>query len=158
MTRDDHETTTLIFTRCIAAPREEVFRAWTAPEMLARWWWPARFQTTYEVDLRPGGHWQFRSVDLPDFGTLSVGGTFQEVRAPERLIYTWAWEGQEASQTLVTVEFRELGTQTEVLLRHEGFADERVRDDHGQGWSDCVARLEELAKAGGPGEPGSVVP
>ncbi len=143
MSDDRIDPTALILGRLVAAPRSNVFRAWTEPELLARWWWPARFRTTYEVDLRPGGRWRFRTADLPDLGVLTVGGAFLEVRAPERLVYTWVWEGEggDAGDTLVTVEFRDRGDQTEVLVRHERFADGSVRDGHAQGWADCLDRL-----------------
>ncbi len=140
---DERDATALTLGRLIAAPRAEVFRAWTEPELLARWWWPTRFRTTYEVDLRPGGRWRFRTVDLPDLGVLAVGGVFIEVRVPDRLVYTWVWEGAGEGETLVTVEFRDRGTQTEVAVRHEHFADGHARDEHTQGWNDCLDRLAQ---------------
>lgn len=150
MSADRIDPTTLTLSRLVTAPRTEVFRAWTEPELLARWWWPARFRTTYEVDLRPGGRWRFRTVALPDLGVLAVGGAFLEIHAPTRLVYTWVWEeGAEEDETRVTVEFRERGTQTEVLVRHERFADGSVRDGHAQGWADCLERLTETMSAEG---------
>lgn len=123
-----------------------VFRAWTDPTVLARWWWPARFETTYTVDLQVGGRYRFRTVDLPDLGVLSVGGTFLEVRAPERLVYTWSWgEEDEEGETRVTVEFHERGPRTEVIVTHEGFAAVHERDANVQGWNDCLDRLDRLA-------------
>jgi len=150
MSTDWSTPTTLTLGRRIAAPRAEVFRAWTEPELLARWWWPARFRTTYEVDLRPGGRWRFRTAALPDLGVLAVGGAFLEVHAPVRLVYTWRWEeGAEEGETLVTVEFREREAQTEVLVRHERFADGSVRDGHAQGWTDCLERFTDTMSAKG---------
>ncbi len=149
MSDDRINPTALTLGRLIAAPRSDVFRAWTEPELLARWWWPARFRTTYEVDLRPGGRWRFRTDDLPDLGVLTVGGAFLEVRASERLVYTWVWEeGAAEGETLVTVEFRDRGDQTEVHVTHERFADGRARDEHVQGWADCLERLMHAAGAG----------
>jgi len=148
MSDDGPAATTLTLTRLVAAPRADVFRAWTEPELLARWWWPARFQTTYEVDLRPGGHWRFRTADLPDLGVLSVGGAYREVRPPERLVYTWTWEGADAGETLVTVEFGDRGGQTEVRITHDRFADGRARAEHAQGWADCLDRLVQATTAG----------
>lgn len=142
MTPDaDPMTTTLVLARTFPAPREAVFRAWTEPAALARWWWPARFATTYDIDLRAGGGYRFRTAELPELGVLGVSGTFLEVRAPERIVYTWAWEGSEDAETRVTVEFRDHGHHTQVVLRHERFATEQERDDHAQGWSDCLDRL-----------------
>jgi uncharacterized protein YndB with AHSA1/START domain len=77
--------------RVIAAPREQVFRAWTDPEVLRRWWGPGEFTTAFaEVDLRPGG--EYLLVMQPPHGDpMHLAGTFREVVAPERLVYTWRW-------------------------------------------------------------------
>ncbi len=148
MTDDERPPTVLTLSRIVAAPREAVFRAWTAPEVLARWWWPARFDTAYEVDARPGGRWRFRTIDLPDLGVLAVSGAFREASPPARLVYTWRWEEADAGEMLVTVAFGERGAQAEVTVRHERFTTERARDEHVQGWSDCLDRLLCAASAG----------
>lgn len=135
---------TLEMTRMLDSPRETVWEAWTDPAVLARWWWPARFQTVYEVDLRVGGDFSFRTADLPDLGVLAVSGTYIEVRRPERLVYTWRWEGQAEPPTKVTVEFVERGQGTEVRITHAGFASEGERNNHLQGWNDCLDRLQSL--------------
>jgi len=77
-----------------------------------------------------------------------VGGVFLDVRVPDRLVYTWAWEGDDAGETLVTVEFRDRGPQTEVAVRHERFVDRHARDEHAQGWNDCLDRLAQATGVG----------
>jgi len=143
---DPQSTATLRLTRVFAAPREAAFRAWTEPDALAQWWWLARFGTVYDVDLRVGGHYRFKTVDVPGMGVLEVGGVFLEVRAPERLIYTWRWAGDE-TETRVTVEFRDQDDRTEVVLTHEGFAGAAERDNHAVGWTDCLDRLDDLVQS-----------
>jgi uncharacterized protein YndB with AHSA1/START domain len=82
---------------------------------------------------------------LPDGEVFYLSGTFREIRPPERLVYTWVWEGNpERGETLVTVEFRTRGKATEVRLTHELFPTAKVRDDHEKGWGSC---LDKLAKA-----------
>lgn len=135
----------LALVRTVAAPRERVFRAWTDPTELARWWWPPRFQTTYEVDLRVGGAYRFRSIHLPDIGVLAVSGTFLEVDPPARLVYTWRWEGTDDPETQVAVEFSDRGRHTEITITHAGFSDAPDRANHEQGWNDCLVRLVDLA-------------
>jgi uncharacterized protein YndB with AHSA1/START domain len=135
-------------TRIIDAPREEVWKAWTDPDVLARWWWPARFQTSYDVDLRVGGQYTFRTIDLPNIGVLAVTGTYLEVRRPGRLVYTWRWERQDEPPTRVMVDFVERGSQTELHIVHQGFATEEERENHVVGWSDCLDRLHALSVPG----------
>jgi uncharacterized protein YndB with AHSA1/START domain len=135
---------TLRLTRVLDVPREDVWEAWTDPEMLARWWWPARFRTAHEIDLAVGSRYTFRSADLPDIGVLALTGTYLEVRRPERLVYTWQWEGQDEWPTQVTVELLERGGKTEVHIVHQGFATTQERENHVVGWTDCLDRLHIL--------------
>jgi len=79
----------------------------------------------------------------PDGDVFYLGGVFREIRPPERLVYTWQWEG-EPGETLVTVEFRDLGSRTEVVLTHERFPDAEAVARHTDGWNGCLIRLAEL--------------
>src|SRR3954464_7200682 len=105
------------------ASRERVFDAWTDPELLRRWWAAGETWDTplAEVDLRPGGRYRLSMHD-PDSGNVhTVGGEYTEVTRPDRLVYTWAWEGEsDSGESLVTVEFVAAGGGTEVVLTHTG--------------------------------------
>jgi uncharacterized protein YndB with AHSA1/START domain len=147
-TRPNPETT-LFVARTFAAPREEVFRAWTDPEALKEWWAAGPGFTTpvAEVDLRVGGRYRL-GMKAPDQELpYVVGGTYREIERPARLVYTWAWEGSNAPETLVTVEFRDRGSLTEVVLTHEHFADATDRDRHAAGWNGCLDRLAQVIDA-----------
>ena len=61
---------------------------------------------------------------------------------PDKLVYTWSWEDGSVTGTLVTVEFRDLGSATELVLTHERFPTTEWRDKHGEGWTGCLGRLE----------------
>ena len=76
-----------------AAP-EDVFDAWTNPEVLRRWWAAAPGWETpsAEVDLRAGGRYRLTMRDPEAGAEHTVGGEYVEVRRPDRLTYTWAWE------------------------------------------------------------------
>lgn len=143
--------TTLVLTRTFAAPREKVFHAWTEPEELKKWWAAGPGYTTpiAEVDLRVGGRYRLGMKPPDKEEVYVVGGTFREVQPPARLVYTWAWEGGEAQETLVTVEFHDRGTSTVVVLTHEHFVNEKVRDDHAGGWNGCLDRLAQVLGEGG---------
>ena len=131
--------------RTIPARRGEVFRAWTDPAELKRWWARPGFTVVdAQVDLRIGGG--FRIDTRPAVGNVfSVFGSYREVRPPERLVYTWAWRGtrMDGIETLVTVDFREAGQDTEVLLTHEGFDTQGDHTAHRDAWIGCFDRLSQ---------------
>ncbi len=135
----------LRLTRSFEAPREAVFAAWTEPEELKRWFHPTgEFSTPVaEVDLRVGGTYRI-GIKPPDRDALFVvTGTFKEVSPPERLVLTWSWEGTEmdVTGTVVTVEFRDRGGSTEVVLTHELLPTTEARKEHEWGWNGCLEQL-----------------
>jgi len=141
------DSTILRLERTFHAPPEAVFDAWTHPEVLRRWWAadPDWSTPVAEVDLRVGGRYRL-SMHPPDGGAAhTVAGTYLEVRRPERLVYTWAWEqedGEMGPQTTVTVRFcAEDAERTTVVIEHAGLSGES-RERHGAGWSACLASLE----------------
>ena len=130
-------TAELVLQRDLDAPPERVWRALTDPAALAAWFWPPRLEPAAEVDLAVGGRYR---IDGPGAG-IAVAGTYRELDPPHRLACTWSWDGEDA-ETLVTVELVPSGEDgTGLALRHEGFADDATRDDHVQGWTDCLDRL-----------------
>lgn len=134
--------TRLDLTRSVPAPRERVWRAWTDADELATWFWPPSFAAEASMDLRLGGVWHIRSATAG----IGVGGEVAAVEAPERLVLTWRWDGDD-DETRVTVTFadeRDATTGAErTLLRivHERFRDAQAATDHEQGWNDCLNRL-----------------
>jgi uncharacterized protein YndB with AHSA1/START domain len=130
------------------ASAERVFDAWTNPEVLRQWWAAAEnWQGALaEVDLRPGGRYRLSMRDTDSGAVHTVVGEYTEVRRPERLAYTWRWEGEPeemrgSEHTLVAVNFLPDGDATRVVLTHRGFADERSRELHAQDWSGCLDNL-----------------
>jgi uncharacterized protein YndB with AHSA1/START domain len=99
-----------------------------------------------EVDLRKGGHYRL-GMRAPSGEIYTTTGVYQEVLPPERIVYTWRWSDPESVETLVTVEFKDLGPETEVTLRHERFVDAPHRDSHLQGWTGCLENLEQFFAA-----------
>ena len=122
--------------RIIPASRHRVWQALTTQE-LAGWFWPARFETTVDLDVRVGGAYR---VDGPGAG-MAVSGVFVAVDEPERLVQTWRWDGEDA-ETLVTFTLAETPEGgTALTIVHENFADEQECAQHTQGWNDCLDRL-----------------
>ncbi|HEX3316410.1 MAG TPA: SRPBCC domain-containing protein [Solirubrobacteraceae bacterium] len=133
--------------RTLDAPREAVFRAWTDPTELRRWWGPGEFRCPEaEVDLRPSG--AYRLVMQPTEGEPFVlGGTFREVKPPERLVYTWRWEtgpAADGSESLVEVEFHDRGDRTELRLVHTEFPESHGAAPYRMGWESGLDKLAAL--------------
>jgi uncharacterized protein YndB with AHSA1/START domain len=101
--------------------------------------------STAEVDLRVGGTYRV-VMQSPEGDRHIASGTYQEVRPPERLVFTWTWVegGMDIGETLVTVELEERGGQTELSLTHEKFPNEEARKNHFEGWSGSLDALEKL--------------
>ena len=126
--------------RIVPASRQRVWTALTT-EQLADWFWPPRFGTTAQLDLRVGGAYR---IDGPGTG-IAVSGVFVAIEEPERLVQTWRWDGEDA-ETLVTFTLAETPDgATALTIVHENFADEQSRSDHTQGWNDCLDRLADYA-------------
>jgi uncharacterized protein YndB with AHSA1/START domain len=125
--------------------RAEVFKAWTDPKELKRWWGPPGYDApSIEVDLRVGGRYRFTMRKQSDGGANIVTGVYREVVAGERLVFTWNWEEGPpfGSNTLVTVEFRDVTGGTEIVIVHERFESEHARDEHTKGWNGCLDRFD----------------
>ena len=142
-TRRQTSATTLRLARTFPVSRERVFKAWTTPQALKRWFAPADAYETpeVEVDLRVGGNYRIVMLS-PEGERHTVYGEYREINPPKRLVFTWAWESWlESEETLVTVEFLERGGETELILTHQRFPNAEVREKHRKGWSGCLDRL-----------------
>jgi uncharacterized protein YndB with AHSA1/START domain len=136
----------LVITRTFDAPRELVFKAWTDPAVAKGWFGPKDHPATHmEMDVRPGGAWRgcLRSIDSGK--ELRLGGVFREIVAPERVVFTFAWdeEGERGLETLVTLTFAEEGGKTRMTFRQAPFQSIEERDGHRGGWTSSFDRLEE---------------
>jgi uncharacterized protein YndB with AHSA1/START domain len=146
MTRSEVSDLDLIVTRLIDAPRAMVFKAWTDPTQVARWWGPKGYVTTHcEMDIREGGAYRccMRSPKGTDHWKR---GVYQEILAPERIVFTFAWEdptGHPGHQTLITVTFEEAGAKTQLTLHQRVFDTVENRDSHRIGWTSCLERFAE---------------
>jgi uncharacterized protein YndB with AHSA1/START domain len=141
---------TLVVTRLLDAPRELVFRMWTDPRHVEKWWGPQGFTTTsLEMDPRPGGAYR-ASMRSPEGKLHTRRGVHREIVPPERLVFTFAWEdaaGDLGHETLVTVTFAEQGGKTLLTLHQATFDSVAGRDDHRRGWTSCLERFAEYLAA-----------
>lgn len=128
--------TRLTIERDLAAEPLAVWRALTDTRELAWWFWPPRLAPSIEADARVGGRYRIASEPA----RMAVSGEYRVVEAPARLVFTWQWDGEE-QQTLVMIRLEGTGDGTRLTLTHEGFATSEARDEHAQGWQDCLERL-----------------
>lgn len=139
--------TTLVLRRTFAASRERVFAAWTQPEVLREWFKPGDHTIPeMTMDVREGGRYRIIFED-PTGERLAVDGTFREIRTPDHLSMTWAWEEDDAAlerETLLSIDLHDLGGKTELVLTHSNFRDEQQRDNHDGGWSGALDHLATL--------------
>jgi len=116
----------VINSRLFDYPRESVFKAWTTPEQLARWWGPKGFTNTFhEFDLRQGGHWRF-IMHGPNGVDYSNHSAFEEIVPLERIVI----QHLNAPVFRLTATFEEIDCQTKVTWRQlfkESAAFERAK-------------------------------
>lgn len=145
----------LVLTRVFAAPREIVWRAWTDPKHLARWWGPKGFTNPVcELDVRPGGAIHIHMCG-PDGVVYPMKGVFHEIVEPERLVFTdSALEDGEGNPGLVvrnTVTFTERDGKTELTLRAVVVKSTpeaaEALDGMEEGWSQSLDRLADLVQS-----------
>jgi uncharacterized protein YndB with AHSA1/START domain len=149
---DEQSTDQVRIVRIIDAAREQVFKAWTEPEQIRRWWGPGEFTCLQaEVDLRPGGRYRF-AMQPTEGEAFIVVGTYREVEPPERLVYSWRWEtgpAADGSESLVMVEFHEAGEQTELVLTHTEFPESHSPAPYQMGWEGGLAKFQALLAGSG---------
>ncbi|SMC95777.1 SRPBCC family protein [Kibdelosporangium aridum] len=133
----------LTITRVFDAPRELVFELWTRPEHMAGWYGPIGLTTplsSISMDVRPGGTWRATMVNDADGTEYPQGGTYQEVVAPERLVFTWGEPDDPARQALVTVMLAEAGGKTTMTFLITNLPDD-LRESVNEGWTSAFESL-----------------
>ena len=144
----------LILTRLIDAPREKLFRAWTDPVLMTKWFAPAPWTTPRaETDLRVGGSSTIVMAG-PDGQEFPNTGVYLEIVPNEKLVFTdayvKAWEPSAKPFMTVTLTFEEEAGQTRYTarVRHWTVEDREAHEAMGfhTGWGQCADQLEALVK------------
>jgi uncharacterized protein YndB with AHSA1/START domain len=126
-------------------PPDLVFRAWTEPRRMEKWFCPnPKNKVEVEIDLRVGGRYKISMIPASGDAWV-VGGEYREITRPEKLTFTWKWvtDPTEGPGTLVTVQFVVVDSVTEVVLTHDNLESEESRTNHGEGWNATMDRLTE---------------
>ena len=106
----------IVMERVFNAPRELVFKAYTDPNLIPKWWGPRRYTTTVDkMDVRVGGAWRFVQRDAAG-NEYAFNGEYREIAPPDRLSYTFEFEGMPGHVLLETVTFEERDGRTKVTV------------------------------------------
>jgi uncharacterized protein YndB with AHSA1/START domain len=139
----------ILITREFDAPRELVYKAYTTPELVRRWWHAKRGEMTVcEIDLRVGGEWRYVMVARGDM-EVAFHGEYREIVPNERLVSTEVFEGFPDAESLNTLTLTEANgrTKLEILVQHENkeHRDAHVNSGMEDGLQDALDLLEEVA-------------
>jgi uncharacterized protein YndB with AHSA1/START domain len=135
--------------RTFDSPAEDVFDAWTSPEVLRRWCHPDSDWVTPEadVDLRVGGNWRV-VMRRPDGSEVELAGEYTVIDRPRRLVMTCTFSDDPAKQEqLVELTFSESGGSTTVVLINSGIPTDERRDSQHWGWDGCLGQLDGVLAA-----------
>ena len=155
----------LIITRIFNSPREEVWKAWTVPEIFKRWWGPKGFTTPIvKIDLKVGGE-HFNCMQAPD-GEKTCGlGIYKEINPPRKLVVTDSFADEEGNvvpatyygldegfpmEMLQKILFEEEDGYTKIIVKHSDISNlsEKDLENMKQGWDETLDKLEEYLSKG----------
>lgn len=140
----------IVLTRQFDAPRALVFKAMTDPSAIPHWWGPRRYSTIVdEMDVRPGGRWRFINRDA-DGHEFAFHGEYREVVPPERLVYTFEFEGMPGHVSLESITLEERDGKTTsvdvVLFDSKADRDGTLESGMAGGATESMDRLEEFLR------------
>jgi len=126
----------VVVRRVVPAKRQLVWELWTDAERMPKWILDGGSAT---LDLRVGGKY---SLDMHYQGkSYPHNGEYLEITPPERLVFTWLSASTNWEPSIVTVELKDLGGKTEIVLTHEGLPTQSAADHRG-GWEEIIGWLE----------------
>lgn len=138
----------IVTAREFRAPRDLVFKAFTDPTLIPKWWGPTRMTTTVDqMEVRMGGIWRYVLRDLEGLES-AFHGVYHEILAPERLVFTFEWEGMPGHVLLETVTFAAQDGQTLVtdssIFQSVADRDGMLSSGMEEGTKASYARLDDL--------------
>jgi uncharacterized protein YndB with AHSA1/START domain len=139
----------ILITREFDAPRNLVYKAYTTPDLVRRWWHANRGEVTLiEIDLRVGGTWRYvmKACGGPEVG---FHGEYREIAPDERIVSTEVYEGAPEAEALSTVTFTETAGRTmlTILVQHscQEHRDAHINSRMEDGLQDALQLLEQVA-------------
>lgn len=132
--------------RHYAVAPEKVWRAWTDPQALSRWFGPGAASsnaTLAEIDLREGGHYRI-AFQSPDGEKHEASGIYQEVAPYSRLVFTWGWKSTPERVSRISIVLEPAADGTDLHFLHDRFFDLQARDNHERGWQPFFVNLQDF--------------
>ena len=141
----------ILITREFDAPPELVYRAWTEPGLVRRWWHANRGEMTVcEIDLRVGGRWRYVMI-TPDGTEVAFNGEYREIAPNERIVQTEVFEPYPDAGAVETLTFEEVDGRTRVtmLVQHQlaEHRDMHINSGMEDGLQDALDLLEQVAQS-----------
>jgi uncharacterized protein YndB with AHSA1/START domain len=148
----------IVLRRTFDAPRALVFKTMTDPALIPNWWGPHGYTTIVEkMEVRPGGEWRFVHR-APNGRETAFHGVYREIAPPERLVYTFEWEGMPGHVSTETVRFEERDGKTTMIntVRYASVEDRDGVLNSGmqKGAAETMDRLAMLVEEQGPAKAG----
>lgn len=142
----------ILITRDFAAPPHLVYRAYTTPELVARWWHADRGTIdSIDIDLRVGGRWRYAMTAHGGFPVV-FHGEYLEIVPDEKLVSTEVFEGMPEAAATTTATFTDSGggTTLAILVQHknQAYRDAHVQSGMEDGLQDALDHLDEVAAEG----------
>lgn len=137
--------------RVVNAPRDRVWRAYTEPALIAKWWGRGHRLDIERMELERGGHWRY--VEHTDKGAEGFEGRYREVTPPERIVHSFEWDGMPAHVAIETLNLADLGdgrTRISIVMQmhtpeeRDGFLHSGMQE----GMDESFAELDRLLIAG----------
>jgi uncharacterized protein YndB with AHSA1/START domain len=141
--------TQILITREFDAPKHLVYKAWTTPELIKRWWSGDRGEVTIvEVDLRVGGTWRYVMTANGGF-EVAFHGEYREIVPNERIVSTEIYEAMPDAEAVDTATFTEEDGRTTLtlLVQHasQEFRDAHINYGMEGGMQEALDHLEQIA-------------
>ena len=141
--------TEILITREFNAPKHLVYKAWTTPELIKRWWSGERGEVTLaEVDLRVGGMWRYVMTAHGEF-EVAFHGEYREIVPNEKIVSTEVYEAMPEGYAVDTVTFTEKDGRTTLtmLVQHtcQEHRDAHINSGMEAGMQEAMDKLEQVA-------------
>ena len=153
----------VVITRNFDAPRARLWKAWTDPELMKRWWGAKGITCPVSsIDLRVGGHYKY-SMQLPDGQTVWATGVYREIQEPDHLVFTDSFGDENGNivsptkygmtadfpeELLIKLTFEQVGNDnTRLTLRHIGMPAGEDRELTGASWNEMFDKLDLVLKS-----------
>jgi uncharacterized protein YndB with AHSA1/START domain len=140
----------ILITREFDAPKDLVYKAFTTPELVKRWWSAKRGEVTVaEIDLRVGGKWRYAMTMAEGGVEVAFHGEYREIVPNERIVSTEVYEDMPDAEALNTMTLTEVNGRTTltILVQHEAkeHRDAHIQSGMEEGLQDALDLLEEVA-------------